>query len=342
MTTGRRLVGDAVEQLEDVVEGVGEPDQLLDAALGELLVGALLELDAGLGQVLAGLLEGRVVGQLPAHAGELVGLRREDHEPGGDLVDPVVQVVRVRAASLGEPEHLAGELPPLLEVGAGDPGVAHAADVDGHALLLPSTCRARKAVATSRNSSAASIWAQWPQLGNTCSERLRDQLQRDQRAVERVDPVLAAPGEQRVLAQPVGLAPEHAVLVGVGLPERRAHRGHRLARAGGGGVGEPLLDELVGDQVLVDHHRGDERPQRLARRGSAAKSISRWTPSVGSAWKRLSEAPPGPISTSRATRFGCSSASRIAVPPPRLLPSRCTRSMPSSSSSWTTWSAAKR
>ena len=42
------LVGDAVEQLEDVVERVGEPDQLLDPALGELLGRALLELDTGL------------------------------------------------------------------------------------------------------------------------------------------------------------------------------------------------------------------------------------------------------------------------------------------------------
>ena len=34
--------------------------------------------------------------------------------------------------------------------------------------------------------------------------------------------------------------------------------------------------------------------------------------------------------------------SRAAVPPPRLLPSRCAFSMPSSSSSATTWSAEKR
>ena len=79
-----------------------------------------------------------------------------------------------------------------------------------------------------------------------------------------------------------------------------------------------------------------------SRVGLALNSISLLTPSVGSAWKRLSERPPGPIRTNRATRLGCSSARRIAVPPPRLLPSRCTRSMPSSSSSATTWSAAKR
>ena len=84
------------------------------------------------------------------------------------------------------------------------------------------------------------------------------------------------------------------------------------------------------------------KARSASRVGFAAKSISRWTPSVGSAWKRFSDRPPGPISTSRPTRSGWLRASRIAVPPPRLLPSRCTRSMPSSSSSATTWSAAWR
>ena len=94
--------------------------------------------------------------------------------------------------------------------------------------------------------------------------RLRDQLERGERAVDRVHPVLAPPGQQGVLAQPVGLAPEHPVLGGLGVPERHAHREHRLLRTRRRGVGVPLLDELVGDQLLVDHHRGDERPQRLA------------------------------------------------------------------------------
>ena len=86
-----------------------------------------------------------------------------------------------------------------------------------------------------------------------------------------------------------------------------------------------------------------EMKARMASRdGSAAKSISRLTPSVGSAWKRFSEAPPGPIRINRPMRLGWVSARRMAVPPPRLLPRRCTRSMPSSSSSWTTWSAANR
>ena len=38
--------------------------------------------------------------------------------------------------------------------------------------------------------------------------------------------------------------------------------------------------------------------------GLAPKSISRWTPSVGSAWNRLSDSPPGPIRISRPTRSG--------------------------------------
>ena len=99
--------------------------------------------------------------------------------------------------------------------------------------------------------------------------RLRDQLERDHGAVERVDPVLAAPGEQCVMTQPVRLAPQHPVLGRLRVPERHAHRAHRVLRAGRGRVGEPLLDELVGDQLLVDHHRRDEGAQRLPRRVGA-------------------------------------------------------------------------
>ena len=94
----------------------------------------------------------------------------------------------------------------------------------------------------------------------------RDRLERDERAVERVDPVLTTPGQQGVLADLVGVAPEHAVLGGVLVEEGHAHRDHRLARAGRGRVGVPLLDQLVGDQLLVDHHRGDEGAERLAAR----------------------------------------------------------------------------
>ena len=72
-------------------------------------------------------------------------------------------VVGVGAAAGRQTEHLAGEEGPLVEVGRGDPDVAHGADVDAHAVTegrSRSTCRARNAVATSANSSAASICAQ--------------------------------------------------------------------------------------------------------------------------------------------------------------------------------------
>ena len=62
------------------------------------------------------------------------------------------------------------------------------------------------------NSSNFSSCAQWPQPPNTCSCALRISLSADERAVERVDPVLAAPDQQRVVAQPVRLAPEQPVL----------------------------------------------------------------------------------------------------------------------------------
>ena len=126
------LVGDPVEDLEDVVEGVAEPDQLLHAALVELLPGAVLEVHAGLLQVLAHLLQGAVVGDLPAHAGQLVDVAGDDDQPGRYLVDAPVLMVGVRAAALGETEDLAGEGAPLLRVGAGDPDVAHGLDVDRH------------------------------------------------------------------------------------------------------------------------------------------------------------------------------------------------------------------
>jgi len=75
-----------------------------------------------------------------------------------------------------------------------------------------------------------------------------------------------------------------------------------------------------------------EMNARIASRlGDEANSISRFTPSVGSGEVSERFSPPGPISTSRPTRLGFSIANRAAVPPPRLLPSRCTRSRPSSS-----------
>ena len=113
-------------------KGSRNRSQLLHPALGELLRGALLDLDPGLLEVLARLLERGVVGELPADAVELVDVGGEDDEPGRDLVDPPVLVVGVRAATLGQAEHLAGEDLPLLGVGGGHADVAHGLDVDGH------------------------------------------------------------------------------------------------------------------------------------------------------------------------------------------------------------------
>ena len=104
-----------------------------------------------------------------------------------------------------------------------------------------------------------------PAVREDVQRRLGDLLQRDEGTVQRVDAVLASPGEQSG-REPVNLAPEHPVLGPVRVPERRAHGRHRLVRAGRRRVGEALLHQLVGDQALVDHHRGDERPQRLPRR----------------------------------------------------------------------------
>ena len=96
-----------------------------------------------------------------------------------------------------------------------------------------------------------------------------DHLQRHEGTVEGVHPVLASPGEQGRTLQLVGVAPDEAVLVAVRVPEGHAHRLHRLLRARRRRVGEALGDQLVGDEVLVDDHRGDERPHRLlGRRGA--------------------------------------------------------------------------
>ena len=229
----------------------------------ELVLGALLDLDPGLLEVLARLLERGVVGELPADAVELVDVGGEDDEPGGDLVDPPVLVVGVRAATLGQAEHLAGERLPLLEVGGGDADIAHGLDVDGHGLR--SLHVAGEEVGGDLGELVGGLdLCPVPAVREDMQAGARDRLERDHRAVERVDAVLAAPGEQGVLADLVGVAPEHAVLGGVLVEEGHAHRDHRLARAGRGGVGVPLLDQLVGDEVLVDHHRRDERAERLA------------------------------------------------------------------------------
>src|SRR5690606_19538213 len=105
-------------------------------ALGQLLRSALAGLDPGLAQVLASGLQRIVISELPADAVELVPVGREHNQSGRDLVDAEVEVVRVGAAALTEPEHLAAEQLPVVEIGGGDPGIAHGPDVDRHERLL--------------------------------------------------------------------------------------------------------------------------------------------------------------------------------------------------------------
>ena len=134
--------------------------------------------------------------------------------------------------------------------------------VMAHLGLVP----ARKLVATSANSSAASIWAQCPQFGKTC------RLARGIALSATIAPSSGLTRSSRPQVSSVCLrilwrvAPEHAVLGPLRVEERHAHRDHRVVRARRGRVGEPLLDQLVGHEVLVDDHRRDERAQRLAGR----------------------------------------------------------------------------
>ncbi len=154
----------------------------------------------------------------------------------------------------------------------------------------------------------------------------RNLLERHQRAVERVDAVLATPDQQHPLAQLVHLAPHHAELE-VGPRERLSHRRGRGQRLGLAGDLEPLVDQLGRDELLVVDHDAQELLDVLARR-LAANLPSSLTPSVGSGANRLTDSPPGPISTRRPARFGLSSANRTAVPPPSELPTSAARSMP--------------
>ena len=93
----------------------------------------------------------------------------------------------------------------------------------------------------------------------------RDLLERHQRPVERVDPVLAAPDQQHRLAQLVHLAPHHAELE-VGARERLSHRLGGGQRLGLAGDREALVDEFGGDELLVEDHDAQELLHVLARR----------------------------------------------------------------------------
>ena len=170
----------------------------------------------------------------------------------------------IGSAPLAEAEHLAGEGLPGVEVGAGDARVAHALDVDGH---------------------------RFPGSLHVPGQEGRGDLAE---LVGRLDlgPVPTV-GEDVQLAFRIVLRATNAPSSGFtrssrpqvssvcwrswcasrqsrpssklfGVPERHPHRGHRLLGTGRGRVGEPLLDELVGDEVLVDHHGRDEGAQPLA------------------------------------------------------------------------------
>ena len=204
-----------------------------------------------------------------------------------------------------------------------------------------STWRARNAVATSRNSSAASICAQCPQLGKTCSEALRISL----RATIAPSSGLTRSSRPQVSRvcwrswwasrQSMPSSAVSGFQKDIPIEVIAAWAPGAVASANRSSTSSSVTSFWLTTIVEMN-------ARSASRVGLPEKSISRWTPSVGSAWNRLSESPPGPISTSRPTRSGWVSARRIAVPPPRLLPSRWMRSMPSSSSSRTTWSAAKR
>ena len=196
-------------------------------------------------------------------------------------------------------------------------------------------------MATSANSSAASIWAQCPQFGKTCrvargialsaTSAPSSGLTRSSRP--QVSSVCL-----RILWASRQSMPSSAVsLLKKDMPiEIIASRAPgAVASAYRSSTSSSVTRSWLTTMVEMN-------ARSASRLGARLNSVSRLTPSVGSAWNRLSESPPGPIRTSRPTRSGCSMARRVAVPPPRLLPSRCTRSMPSSSSSATTYSMEKR
>ena len=90
-------------------------------------------------------------------------------------------------------------------------------------------------------------------------------LESHQRAVDRVDPVLAAPDQQDALTQFVRVAPHHAELE-VGTGERLAHGTRGGQRLGLAGDREALLDQFGRNELLVEDHDAQELLDVLARR----------------------------------------------------------------------------
>jgi len=120
------------------------------------------------------------------------------------------------------------------------------------------------------------------------------------------------------------------------LPSRR-HRGEgglsvHAARGGQrlrvGGQLPAFLDEFVGDQGLVVHHRLEPVDEPLPS-GSSVNSCSNRMPSLGLGLKMLVPIPP--MVTSRSMRPGFWMAKLMRTAPPIELPTMCTLSTPSAS-----------
>ena len=112
----------------------------LDGGAGRILEGAdLLDAtDVGIlrresferhpGAVQSGLepLERGVVPDLPAHRGHPVDLTGRHDDPGGPLVHPQVERVRIGPRPLGEPQHTKRKVPPAIQVRGRNSDVAKA------------------------------------------------------------------------------------------------------------------------------------------------------------------------------------------------------------------------
>ncbi len=103
-----------------------------------------------------------------------------------------------------------------------------------------------------------------PALTEHVQLNARNLLERHQRTVERIDPILTAPDQQHRLAQLVHLAPHHAELE-VRACERLSHRSRGGQRLGLAGNGEAFVDQLGGDELLVEDHDAQELLHVLAR-----------------------------------------------------------------------------
>ena len=221
---GPRLVGRTVVELEDVVERVGEPDHALDASLGELLGGGGLDLDAVVLEVVDRRRRARGGRRPPSPCScSRSCVRRDDDDAGGELVHAEVEVLRVRAASLGEAEDLAAEVAPLVEVGALDPDVARANGCRWSCQACSvGSCASTTAFAV-LGEEAAGDGVERPPLprsvpsgrscGNTCSDALGISLS----ARKAPSTGLTRSSRPQVssvrCADLVGLAPQHALLV---------------------------------------------------------------------------------------------------------------------------------